>query len=459
MSAGGANARHSTHSTHARSSSWQSLGRPAIAVPVLAALSLLWLLRQPDWTSFTTIYIDDAIFLNQATVDPVSILSPHNGYLHLLPRAIAALAAALPLTYAPIVFALACAVVVFGAMVIVWWVIRRADRPWSAYALPIAGTLALLPVASTETIATIACLQWQLIAASIVAIGLGRIDRSTTLPLAALLLMTALSSPLALVLIPGALWLAIAARRTPGTASSWSVALSPAIALALGLLAQLLVVMTTTVSDEAIDTAQVPLVSGTTAASFLEMSGPLALVGSPITRPIVSPGAVVIAIAFLACWAAVTIAVVIVARGLGANTGVGAGAGGDFTARIIALLAPGVAVIAISLVIRPAVRTLSMGNPGGTRYVVPLAYAMWVLAVLAVIVLVGRAQRPSTVLAAAAGVIAVGVIAVNWDYSLSRPDGPRWASTYAAACEQQAPGTVVPVSTSPPPWVTAVPCP
>jgi len=428
--------------------------RPAIAVPILAALSLLWLLRQPDFTSFTTLYIDDGIFVNQATVGPASIFAPHNGYLHLFPRAIAAVVALVPLAYAPVVIALACAVIAFAAMVVIWWTVRAAQRPWSPAAWIIAGTLAFVPVASTETISVAACLQWQLIAAGIVATGLGRSTPRTAAPLAALLLLTALSSPLTLVLLPSTLWLAWRARRE---STAWAPAIAPAAALLVGLVIQGIVVANTSVSDEAIGTIEVALFSSTTAVTFLEMNGPLALLGSPITRPIVSAGAVAVVIAFILCTLAIAIAARITAGSIDREQ---RDIRTEFTQRLALLLAPGVAVIAISLVIRPAVRTLSLGNPGGTRYVLPLAYAMWVLVILAIIALLANARthRSSVVLAGAGILAAAALLALHWDYSLGRPDGPRWSAAYTQACAWAEPGEVVTVSMSPPPWITAVPC-
>jgi len=80
-------------------------------------MALLWLTRQPDFTSFTTIYIDDVIFLNHASFESVGILAPHYGYLNTLPRSTAAFAAAMPQAYAPIVISVATAFVTFAGMV------------------------------------------------------------------------------------------------------------------------------------------------------------------------------------------------------------------------------------------------------------------------------------------------------------------------------------------------------
>jgi hypothetical protein len=127
---------------------------------LLAILSLLWLTRQPEWTSFTTIYIDDAIFLNQAVFgDWSTIFQSHNGYLHGIPRILALTAASLPLAWAPIVIAIGSSFVLFIGMVFTWLSLRDQPGAIGRYALVIAGTLAIVPIASIETVSNIACLQ------------------------------------------------------------------------------------------------------------------------------------------------------------------------------------------------------------------------------------------------------------------------------------------------------------
>lgn len=424
------------------------MNNAAFSLPILFLLSLLWLFRQPDLTSFTTIYIDDAIFLNQATVDSVGVLTPHNGYLNILPRLIASLAATFPLTYAPVVIALSTALVTFTAMAAVWWCIKGSQQAWAPFAWLIAGSLAILPIASTETISNAACLQWQLIAASIVAIALGQITRATTWILGALVFVTGIATPLAIVLIPGLLWVTWHSRE------SLPVKVIPLVGLGIGLFAQALVAITTEVSMVPLDTPDLELTSSTTAKTFLEMIGPLPLLGGAITRPIVSAGTGVLLLSFLGSALAVALSLVFIKA-------TKAWTGANVATHAALLLLPGVAVVAISLIIRPAVRSLSLGNPGGTRYAVPLGYGIWVIVILAIIALAMSARTHRIAIAALVPMLAISlfIFAANWQDSLGRPDGPRWSEALDQACIGQQPGQVVPIFTSPPPWQTAVPCP
>jgi hypothetical protein len=76
--------------------------------PLVAAACLVALIaRSPGRLFHPSLWAEDnVVFLAQGRHDGVrAVLEPYNGYLHLLPRLVAAVAAALPTTWAPSVFA------------------------------------------------------------------------------------------------------------------------------------------------------------------------------------------------------------------------------------------------------------------------------------------------------------------------------------------------------------------
>ena len=486
-----------------------ALNRGALPWLLLIGMSVLWLTRQPGTTSFTTIYIDDAIFLNQAVFGDWSMITqPHNGYLHLIPRTIALIAAAAPLQWAAVVFAIGCVVVLFAGMLVTWTSLREQPGFVGRYALLIALTLAIIPVASIETVANIACLQWYLVSVAIAVTALGGTQVWRGWALAVFLLLTALSTPLVVLAVPGAIWLAIRSRRGGAPAlQSWL----PFAGLALGLIPQLTSLTSSPGFD---DTEQVDVISRTTAETVLEMVGPLPLLGWDLNRgiPYGLPAAAVIAlsvlgfIAVLLWWARqpitearssrMRVAIVLSVLAVIAALGIVLTVNEDLLTRLAQLLVvfgciaivlaagvflttkdtaatseqvirgfllavPAVAIVIASVVIRPSVRTLSLGNPGGTRYVLPLGFVMWILVVLALVVLLVHAmRRPRTwFIAAPLLVITIGVVASSWSDSLGRGTAPTWRESLTQACLGVEPGTPVSVPTAPRPWITSVPCP
>lgn len=493
-------------------------------LPVLSLgfLSLLWLTRQPGTSAFTTIYIDDAIFLNQAVLgDWFVVLQSHNGYLHGIPRVIAMIAALLPLHWAALVFSIGTVVVIFIGMVFTWLSLRNQSGLVGRYSLLIAGVLVVVPIASSETVSNIACIQWYLISVAIVVTALGSPDLWRGWGLTLFLLITALTTPLILVAIPGTVWMALHSR---SLGKSFFRSWLPTLGLAIGLVPQFLLLST---NEGFGDTEEVPLFGLTTYETAMEMIGPMPLLawdtnnGFPWGLPFAAL-TVVVAVTmalFAIAWlvgvgpdkrkkhfiALAIIGLVLVGLGLFAlpfrgairafiSSDSGNSEANALTAlvltaitvacwivvfagmrfisrydnvsnreqisRAVLLMIPAVGIVIASLVIRPSVRTLSLGNPGGTRYVLPLAYAIWIVVVLALVVavLLSLKVQRNWLWSGPIVVLALLTIALSWSNSLGREGAPQWQQALEEACSGVPSGTVVTVPTAPIPWVTSVPC-
>jgi hypothetical protein len=142
------------------------------------------------------------------------LFRPYEGYLHLLPRLIAALATPLPLTLAPGFYAWS-SLAVTGS--IAWWLQSpRITLPGGAVA-----ALALAAVPHTGEVYLTTCnLQW-IAALGLFALGLttDATTPATRIGEAALLLITGLSGPFVLLALPLFAWRAFARR------SRWSLIL------------------------------------------------------------------------------------------------------------------------------------------------------------------------------------------------------------------------------------------
>jgi len=424
-----------------------TVNRPSRAIPLLIALSLLWLSRQPEWTSFTTLYIDDGFFVNYGLNQGIDLLAQHSGYLHILPRLIGEIVALFPLQYAPVVIACLTWLVIAATMLTVWWTLRSSSGVVSRYAFFIAGTMAIFPLASTETVAVAACLQWHLLGAAIVVLALGDLNRRSVVPVTVLVLAVTTSAPLAIVVAPSVAVMAYRAR------DDRRVAVLPVIAYLVGFALQIAVVVRSYEPAGPASTLEVPFVSGTTIASFLEMTGPLPLLGAPITRLIVGAGFLAITLA----WALSVLALFLASRVITSAAAVKSQKA-LFQAALVLL--PGVAIVMITLALRPAVRTLAIGNPGGTRYSVPLAYVMWVIVVIALVALLSKRgkSKAEILLGGASCACAAVLVVVGWTDSLGRADGKPWPEASRQACAWAQQGDVVSVPIAPPPWIVGMPC-
>lgn len=122
------------------------------------------LLRQPGVPSWNTVIAEDgAVFLTDALNHPIgaTLLRPYEGYLHVVPRLLAALTVAFPLRYAALLLTGSSAVVVSLLALYVWSSSRSLFRTRWARAVVVAFLL-LLPTAGYETNASLNNLHWYL---------------------------------------------------------------------------------------------------------------------------------------------------------------------------------------------------------------------------------------------------------------------------------------------------------
>jgi len=183
--------------------------RPAaLASALVVLLAALLLAREAVVSAWDTIWAEDGFaFLGDAlSGNPLAaVVEPHGGYIHLLPRAAAAIAAVLPLEFAPVVFSVVWALVV---ALLAAFVYAASGEILHSRALRLALTAltALLPAAGSELLGNTANLHFYLVYACFWAF----IWRSTTTPAlaarAGMVAITAVSDPLTLLFAPLALW-------------------------------------------------------------------------------------------------------------------------------------------------------------------------------------------------------------------------------------------------------------
>jgi hypothetical protein len=179
-----------------------------LALGLVAVATVVPILRQTGASALETIWAEDGRqFLQTAVAEgPIdALLTPYGGYLHTVPRLVAELASLLPLGFASELFTLSanliaalCAFTVFVASA------GHLRTVWLRGVL--AALMVLAPTSAFEVTNNAANAQWfLLIAAFWVLLGFPR-SRVGTLLAAVLLVATALSAPLSLLLVPLALW-------------------------------------------------------------------------------------------------------------------------------------------------------------------------------------------------------------------------------------------------------------
>ena len=140
-----------------------SLRPPIFCAAAAVAATALQALRLPDTVALNTVWAEDgAVFLAQSMSNGVgAILTPYQGYLHIVPRLLAVVAAALPLRDAAFVFGAGSALIVALLALFVYFASATVIRdPLLRAALAV--TMALVPVVGLELEANAANLHWYL---------------------------------------------------------------------------------------------------------------------------------------------------------------------------------------------------------------------------------------------------------------------------------------------------------
>jgi len=135
----------------------------------------------------------------------------YSGYLHLLPRSVAAVAAALPLRWSPpIFFCVACGIAT-GAAAVSWICAREGLKLSSPASFLVAATVLLLPAGGYEVAGNLTNAQWYCLAATTVFVAAWLAGyRGRTAPTVVGLGVAGLTTPLLILMLPfvvvGAAW-------------------------------------------------------------------------------------------------------------------------------------------------------------------------------------------------------------------------------------------------------------
>jgi hypothetical protein len=209
--------------------SWRLVAAASLLVFVASAVQLL---RLPHGAALNTIWAEDGtIFLQQAKSIGRLGAIPHtyNGYVHLLPRLIAAVAASFPVSAAAAVLGSLSALTA-GVVALFVFIATREHIPSPWWRLGLSASIVFMPIAGTETLDNVANVQWYLIAAAFWALlwrPQGRVARAVQ---AVVCLVAAASAPLCVLLLP------LAAARLVALRSPREQA--PTLGLLAGLLVQ-----------------------------------------------------------------------------------------------------------------------------------------------------------------------------------------------------------------------------
>jgi hypothetical protein len=129
----------------------RALGPSSVVVLVAFAIALE-LAREAAVSAWGTVWAEDgSVFLKDALDEPFlsTLVHPYGGYVHVLPRLIAGVAASAPLEQAAIVFSVAWAVVISLSALFVYFASAQVFRSkWTRLALSV--LVAFLPAAGSE---------------------------------------------------------------------------------------------------------------------------------------------------------------------------------------------------------------------------------------------------------------------------------------------------------------------
>lgn len=210
-------------------------GIPGLLLVALVPVgTVVQLLRQDGIPAYDTVWAEDGgLFLAGALSDPLgSIVDPYTGYLHVVPRLVALVVAAVPLEAAAFVFAAGSAAIV-ALLAAYVYVASQAVTPSRWVRAGLGAIMVLVPGAAYETANNATNLHWYFLYAAVWAIGHRSATRSQSLARTTVLVGAALSDPMAVFLVPLAVW---AWRRDPPDVSRWPL-MAFGVALAIQLAA------------------------------------------------------------------------------------------------------------------------------------------------------------------------------------------------------------------------------
>jgi hypothetical protein len=190
---------------------WNSLpvwGKFLSAVGFVALMTVLQLTRQVGAPATDTIWAEDGrVFLTDALAgnSPLLVFSPLAGYMHLVPRTLAAFAALLPVGAAAVVFAVGPALIVSSLALYTYGALRELLPSLSAR-VAIATLVALLPAGATESANNAANLHFYLVLGGFVALLHHPRSLGGTLAGSAFAFIAATSDPRTALLVPLAGW-------------------------------------------------------------------------------------------------------------------------------------------------------------------------------------------------------------------------------------------------------------
>ncbi|MFD5826710.1 hypothetical protein [Lentzea sp. NPDC060358] len=167
--------------------------------------SMAFLLLIPaGWARLDRLWAEDgAVFTVQARLHPLphNLFEPYGGYLHTAPRLVAEVAALLPIEWTAAVFALTAAAL-RALVALIAFAGSRACIESTPLRFALAALVIVLPVGNSEPLNNMANLHWFLLFGTFWALVW---RNAPSVPVASFVFLTALSSPLAFVLLPIAL--------------------------------------------------------------------------------------------------------------------------------------------------------------------------------------------------------------------------------------------------------------
>ena len=184
--------------------------RPVVLPSVLIGLFAvvlaagMMLARQPGIGALDTMYAEDgSVFVQQGIDDTVvdALRQPYMGYVHVVPRLLAEVALVLPIRDAAAALALSAAIVVALLALLVFRASAGHIRS-TAIRVILAASMVAAPIAQEEVLNNVANLHWYFLFASVWVLLWVPRSRWEVLVGALVLVLAALSDPLAVLLLP-----------------------------------------------------------------------------------------------------------------------------------------------------------------------------------------------------------------------------------------------------------------